>query len=291
MATLLENIQAICLELGLPSPAQAVGSTDLTALQLVSLMNRHGSALLGESDWQLLVKENTFNTVAYSFTGTVTNGSNLLTGSFPGVTTNFAVSGLGIPQDTRITSTSPMAMSKNATSTNTTTLTFTQVAYDLPADYLRLVDLTQYDKANRWAVPGSKTPEDWQILKSGYLTTGLQLRFRIMADQFLVYPYPTSGQILGYEYVSKNYVTDNTGAKKASFTADSDSCVFPDNLMILGAKKLFWQTKGFDTSIIERDYLRELSKYKAQQYPSDKISMINRYPTDVVNIPQNVSES
>ena len=54
MATLIQNIQDVCLELGLPVPSVAANNSDETILQLVSLLNRGGNTLTAENNGQAL---------------------------------------------------------------------------------------------------------------------------------------------------------------------------------------------------------------------------------------------
>jgi hypothetical protein len=103
MATLLENIQDVCLELGLPSPSQAIGSNDDQVLQMVALMNRVGDTLATERDWQVLVAEHRFTTEYLQFNGTVTAGNTYIdvtSGDVSSLSTDYMITGNGVMQDT-----------------------------------------------------------------------------------------------------------------------------------------------------------------------------------------------
>ena len=63
MATLLSNIQDVCLELGLVVPNAVATSSDPQVLQLMALMNRTGDTLSTDRDWQTLAAEYRFETV------------------------------------------------------------------------------------------------------------------------------------------------------------------------------------------------------------------------------------
>jgi len=71
MATFLQNIQDVCLELGLPSPSVVANNDDEMTKQLSALMNRVGDSLTTENDWQALIKEYRFQTVYYQYTGNI----------------------------------------------------------------------------------------------------------------------------------------------------------------------------------------------------------------------------
>jgi hypothetical protein len=283
MSTLLQNIQDVCLELGIPSPNTVIGNSDESVQQLRALMNRIGDTLTTENDWQGLIKEYRFQTVYYQYTGNVALNATQLTGmsSITGLTSDFMVMGNGIMQDTFVTSAtgSTVNININATGAYTgQTYTFAQVNYAMPSDYQRMVNKTQYNKSNRWSVIGPKDAQEWQWLKASYVTTGPRMRFRIAGNKFSVWPMPTSNVILGFEYQSGSWVVAADGSYKTKFSADTDTSIFPDRLLVLGTKLKYFQIKGFDTTSLQADFAREVSKFKAQDAGADTLSLAPKYP-------------
>ena len=283
MATLLENIQDVCLEMGLPAPTLVVCSSDIQILQLQALINRVGDTLSTERDWQVLASEYRFETAYYQYTGDVTAGSTTITNlsSVTGLTTDFSCFGTGIMQDSSIVSVgaSSVDMSIPATATATgVTITFGQIKYAMPSDYARMVDKTQYNKSNRWAILGPKDAQEWQWLKSSYVTTGPRMRFRMIGNKFTIYPAPNAVLVMGFEYISNAWVQAQDGTRKSKFTLDTDTSLFPDRLLVLGTKLKFFEIKGFDTTSVLQDYQRELSKWKASESGADTLSLSPRYP-------------
>ena len=69
------------------------------------------------------------------------------------------------------------------------------------------------------------------------------------------------------------------GNRKSSFTADTDTCIFPDRLMILGLKKAYFEVKGFDSSAFARDFDAVLAQAKAQNGGARRLNMMQR-PAD-----------
>ena len=283
MSTLLQNIQDVCLELGIPSPNTVVGNSDESVQQLKALMNRIGDTLTTENDWQGLVKEYRFQTVYYQYTGNIALNATQITGmsSISGLTSDFMVMGNGIMQDTFVTSASGSAVNININATGAytgQTYTFGQVNYAMPSDYQRMVNKTHYNKSNRWSVIGPKDAQEWQWLKASYVTTGPRMRFRIIANKFVIWPMPTAQVILGFEYQSGSWVVASDGSYKTRFSADTDTSIFPDRLLVLGTKLKYFQIKGFDTASLQADYARELSKFKAQDAGADTLSLAPKYP-------------
>jgi hypothetical protein len=268
-------------------------SSDPQILQLQALANRVGDILSTERDWQVLASEHRFETVYYQYTGDVTDGSHIITNlsSTTGVTTDFMAVGTGIMQDSTVTAVTSTTAELSVPATQTATgvlITFGQVSYDMPPDYARMVDKTQYNKSNRWSVIGPKDAQEWQWLKTSYVTTGPRMRFRMMGDQFTLWPIPTSVLVMGFEYVSNAWVKAVDGTLKQKLTVDTDTSRFPERLIVLGTKLKLFEIKGFDTSAVMQDYSRELEKWKASESGADTLSLAPKYPNILLtqnNIP------
>lgn len=118
-----------------------------------------------------------------------------------------------------------------------------QAAYDLPADFKSILDRTSWDRAN-FSEMGAVTYQQWQYIKSSVLSSRAGLRlFQIQADsgekKFFVDPTPTvDGDSLSFWYKGNDVVTKSGGSEADSpvFTSDSDTCIFPDRVMIEGIK-------------------------------------------------------
>ena len=285
MATLLQNVQDVCVELGLPVPVTVASTTDETVKQLQALLNRVGDTLTTENNWQALAKEYRFETNQLQVNGSIVlNELTIQLDDVTGITTNFQVSGNGVLQDTYVTAvntgTNVVTINIPATGTFTDTqYTFGQANYPMPVDYERTVNKTMYNKTNRWSVIGPKSAQEWQWIKASYITTGPRMRYRIMGNQFVVWPAAYGANVvLGFEYQSNAWVVAADGTDKQKATVDTDTFLFPDRLLVLGTKLKYFEIKGFDTTTLYADYSRELSKFKAQDAGADTLSMAPRYP-------------
>lgn len=285
MATLLQDIQDICLELGLPVPNAVASSTDETVKQLQALFNRVGDTLTTENNWQALAKEFRFTTKYVQRVGTVVEGQyTIQLADVSDIDSNFQVIGNGVMQDTYVVSvdsgTNVVTVNLPITASYVdATYNFGQANFPMPSDYQRTVNKTMYNKSNRWSVIGPKTAQEWQWLKASYITTGPRMRYRIMGDEFVIWPASYANNIvLGFEYQSNGWVEAQDGTPKNKATVDTDTFILPDRLLVLGTKLKYFEIKGFDTTTLYADYQRELSKFKAQDAGADTLSMAPRYP-------------
>jgi len=292
--TMLQLMQDTSNELGLVAPTYVAGNTNQDVIQLLSLMNRQGYNLTKEYDWRALQREYRFYTQSVSTTGDVLDGSYdiLNVANTTGIVPNkWMVTGTGIPQDCYVVAVSGSTVTLNQPAQETavgTTLTFGQTQYDLPPDYETITDRTQWDKTKHWEMLGPEDAQQWQWLKSGYISTGPRVRWRILGQYFNIWPMMNTQEYLGYEYRSKGWAESSTGAVKNSFTADTDTTIFDDQIMILGTKLRYWQIKGFDTTSLQQEYDRYLNVAKANDKGAPNLSFAP-YPSKVLigyaNIP------
>lgn len=253
-STLLQLVDRAANELSLTAPSTVIGNTNQETVQMLALLNAVGYELAEEYNWQTIVKEYRTTTVYYTYTGTTTSGSTSVTGmsSIVGLSARFMVTGTGINQDTYVVTAvgSTVTLSQAASASGTSvSLTFSQTQYSMPSDYARLVDDTDWDKSRHWQMLGPETGQQWQWLKSGYISTGPRMRFRVLGGYFQIWPPSGIADYIGFEYVSNQWVLSAAAQAlgptpdKASFTVDTDTCVFPDTLMILGLKSKYMQSK------------------------------------------------
>jgi hypothetical protein len=292
-STMVELIQECTKELGIPTPSSVAGNNSQDVVQLLALMNAGGYELLRRADWRELTRQHTFYTEATTATGNWVNGVAAITGlaSTAGLDTTYQVQGVGIPNATYITSVGPTSVTLNYQTTETVVggqVIFQKVKYGLPADYVSTVNRTHWDKSKRWEMLGPESPQQWEWLLSGYISTGPRIRWRLLGKYFQIWPGMNGGELLGFEYRSKAWVEAADGTPKNSFTADDDTCIYPDRLMVLSTKLKYFEAKGFDTTALYRDYLMEFETAVAQDTAAANLSFAPRPGTVLIgydNIP------
>jgi hypothetical protein len=276
-STLLQLVQQATGEMGLNQPTQVVGNSSSDVIQLYSLINSVGYEVQRDHNWEALDKEYRFYTVYETLTCTLVEDSVNVTTveSTTGLSNLWIVTGTGINQDTyvnTVTGANSLTLSQAATETGVFTLYFSQAKYPLPSDWDRQIDRTHYDKSKRWEMMGPTDAQQWQFLKSSYISTGPRIRYRILGGYFQIWPAMNTDEYLGFEYMSNQWATSSTGVTQTSFLADSDTCIFPDRLMVTALKKKYFEIKGFDSTAFTRDYLQQLSFAKANDSGSATLS-------------------
>jgi len=246
--TLLELVDQVSGELGLTQPPLVIGSSNNQTIQLLALAQRLGKDLVRDFEWQKLVKAYIWQTQnAVSTTGTITANSKIITNipSTANLQVGNVITGTGqtpyaeiltIDSSTQVTLNAPVT-----TSTASVSMTFAKQDYDLPAGYDRMISDTNWDRTDHWRNIGTKSSQDWQFLQGGIISIGPRERYRIYNGKFRIFQALTTVYNFSFEYVSNYWVcaTGSSEGTKKEYTADTDTSVFPDDLMMAGQSSTF----------------------------------------------------
>ena len=280
--TLLQLGDQMSAELGLTQPAAVIGSSNNQTIQILALANRLGKDLVRDFEWQRLVQAYIWQTeVAVSTTGNITAGSKVITNipTTAGLAVGNVITGTGqtpyaeiltIDSNTQVTLNAPVA-----TSTSSVSMTFAKQDYDLPGGYDRMISDTNWDRTDHWRNLGTKSSQDWQFLQGGIISIGPRERYRIYNNKFRIFQALTTVYNFSFEYVSNWWVcaTGSDQGTKSAYTADTDTCVFPDDLMLAGLKFYFLKAKKLDYAVELGEFMRSLSYCKAQDVPVSAMSL------------------
>ena len=291
--TMLELVQQVTNELGVATPTSVAGNTNQDVIQILALMNANGYEFLRRHAWRELTKQNAFYTQYITTTGTWTTAARTITmASTAGLDTTYQVQGTGINQNTYIVSvdsgTQVTVNQDFSASAAGATAYFQKIKYSLPSDYESLVPRTMWDKSKHWEMLGPEDAQQWEWLLSGYISTGPRIRWRLLGSYFQIWPGMSTAEYLGFEYRSKGWAAAADGTVKNSFTADTDTCIYPDRLMVNATKLKYFEAKGFDTTAMMRNFLTEMEAAKALDMSSANLSLAPRPGTVLIgydNIP------
>ena len=280
--TLLQLVDQVSGELGLTQPAAVIGSSNNQTIQLLALAQRLGKDLVRDYEWQRLVQAYIWQTQnAVSTTGNITANSKVITNipSTAALQVGNVVTGTGqtpyaeiltIDSLTQVTLNAPVA-----TSTSSVSMTFAKQDYDLPSGYDRMISDTNWDRTDHWRNLGPKSSQDWQFLQGGIISIGPRERYRIYNNKFRIFQALTTVYNFSFEYVSNYWVcaTGSDQGSKSAYTADTDTSIFPDDLMLAGLKFYFLKAKKLDYAIELGEFMRALSYCKAQDQPVSAMSL------------------
>ncbi len=267
-------------EMGINVPVSVASNQEQNVVQMLALINAVGYEVQRKFIWEALTVQY-ITTVSYtSLVGSTTINSTTITlSSTAGIDTTYGISGAGINQAcyiSEILTGTTARLSQPATSSNTAqTYTLTKVKYAMPSDYDRPIDNTHWDKTKHWQMLGPETAQQWEWLISGYISTGPRIRYRIFGGYFQIWPFVASAETIGFEYISNAWALAADGTPKTSMTLNTDTCIFPDRLMVLGLKAKFFEAKGF-ADVYGPQYMAELDIAYANDQGSQTLSFAPR---------------
>lgn len=127
-----------------------------------------------------------------------------------------------------------------------------------PLGFERMRTGTFFNHSLRLEVPGALSGREWQAQKT-MAASGPVAWFRLRNRALYMGPIPAAGQLCVFEYYSNFAVVSNVGARKQYPTADSDTFLLPDKLLLAGLRWRWKAEKGFDYAEEFRTY-QELAK-------------------------------
>lgn len=271
--TLLQIVQRAQSQLGLKFDTTAVLSAqDDTTMQMAALVQQLGEDLMTETAWTGLQKEFVINVEdPITKTATLTSGSAVVTVADTSDIAAYTwfVTGSGISSACRvesIDSSTQFTMTEYATLSGSEDLVLSKDTYAMPSDFRRYINDTWWDRTNHWKLVGPTSPQEFEWLESGIVSVGPRRRWRQIGvgPYFRLWPPPTATTdapaALVFEYISTGWVLDTAGARKAAYTLDTDTCIYPDDVMVTGLKLKYFQAKLFDTTYLTRDYMQAMSR-------------------------------
>lgn len=161
-------------------------------------------------------------------------------------------------------------------------------SFDMPTDFGRVVNQTEWSSNLKRPMIGPLTAQEWGWTQYGIVSVGVYYRYRILDGKFTVYPTPAAGDTFNLYYISKNWVTDNTGLVKDMITAADDVPMFDWTLIVAALKVRLWGIQGFDTTILSQEYNYRLQVEKGQNQGAAAINLSggpNFHYIDGSNVP------
>lgn len=256
--TWLQICQTVADELGLARPTTIASAQDRQSRQLGALCNRCGQEVQRKKEWTFLRGEWAITTTASITTsGTTTAGSAVVSDipSTAGITAGqWVLSAANFVQQPRVISVdsgTQVTMEQTATTTQSgVVLTFYRDTYALPPDFVAFVDQTNWDRTRRWQMIGPTTPQQDAALRSNIVSPSPQTWWQQVGrplNSYRLWP-PTwnTPSTMVFDYQSNGWATSAAGAVQSSFQADTDTCLFPDEIMVEGTRWMFLQAKRFE---------------------------------------------
>jgi hypothetical protein len=138
--------------------------------------------------------------------------------------------------------------------------------FPMPTDFKRQVNQTQWALNNKRPLQGPDSAQMWAWNQYGIVSVGVYFRYRILGNQYTLFPLPGLDEKFALFYISKNWVIDMDPPNdlKDTITKTGDMPLFDKRLLIAGLKVKLWNAKGFDTTGLQDEFNTVLASEKAQ---------------------------
>jgi hypothetical protein len=134
----------------------------------------------------------------------------------------------------------------------------TETSFDLPGDFYRFVDQTQWNAAMRFPAVGPVSPQGWMTYMVFPISANFTLTWQMREGKlwFLNAP-PVPGQTFRFMYLSRALVqdADDPDLYKNVASKNGDTFQLDGVLMTLLTRVKWLEAKGFDSSAAVRDFL------------------------------------
>lgn len=125
----------------------------------------------------------------------------------------------------------------------------------------------------------------WQIKVATNITDGYAHFYTMSRGGISLYPAFPAGDVISFKYFTENVVKDSSGNEKSQFTASTDTCLFPDWLIIFGTSMRWRQSKKLNSEAERADYEQQVRRFIAQCETGDTIRMDGIPSVDLGNVP------
>lgn len=159
-----------------------------------------------------------------------------------------------------------------------TEYTFTTVSsqadYTLPSDLKYFVYKSYWDGAQKWELLGPISAQEKQLLRYGIVANGPRKKFYLIGNKMYLNPAPdTGGQVIAYDYFTKNWCQSAAGDGQELFAADTDTYKLDEDCFIFGLKWRFLRAKGLDYGQEYQDWVDAKNLIMARDCGSRDLSL------------------
>jgi hypothetical protein len=140
---------------------------------------------------------------------------------------------------------------------------------------------TFFDRTLRRPLYGPLDETEWQRIKA-LPNPGPFYKFRIRGDHILINPAPAAPlSTIAFEYASSWAVRNSSGTLQATITADSDTFLFPEPIILRGLAFRWKQIKGLPYQADETAYFNLLNNYIARDKVRPRINVAEPKPAGI----------
>ncbi len=152
-----------------------------------------------------------------------------------------------------------------------------QEEYTLPADFMRMMPQSQWNRTTRLPLGGPLSPQEWEYLSARVVVVNLRILFRPQNLKIHIFGGSSipNAHTIAYEYMSSYWVKTAAGDVPTATapTLKDDILYFDTFLLSRALKRAFLRAKGFDATNAEADYIAALDSVMTDDGPAPTLSL------------------
>lgn len=114
----------------------------------------------------------------------------------------------------------------------------------------------------------------WQVLKASSVAVGTTGIFCIRDKSIYIFPGLADGTPIDFLYYTNKPVFASDGTQKAKFTASDDTCLIPDQILLLGTVYRYLKDKDVGNwAEVEKEFYENLKQHEAQGQAPQQIDL------------------
>jgi hypothetical protein len=147
-------------------------------------------------------------------------------------------------------------------------------AYDVPTDFLRLVDETAWNATDDIPLLGPVNAKQWRTIQEVAAGLTTEFTFRLYGGQIHLAPTPgATVKTINFEYITNLYSTDDGVAAYPDEQEPLEYVYFDKRLLVEGLKHYWNEAKGFDTTASRYKFEKALSRALTQDGATRVLSL------------------
>jgi len=140
-------------------------------------------------------------------------------------------------------------------------------------EYRKIVNETIFNRTAKLNIYGPLSNREWQARKA-ITTAGPYSQYRIRGGSLLFNPVPAAGETCAFEFVSKCWCSDSTGAVfRRNIAADTDEVLLDDEIMLAGLEWRWLRAKRLSYAEEFVGYERMVAKALMDNGTKPRINM------------------
>jgi len=122
--------------------------------------------------------------------------------------------------------------------------------FPLPADFGRQVNQTEWSSSANRPMQGPVSPQTWAWDKFGIVAPGVYYQYRILGNEYAIYPVPADGETFDLFYIRKYWVQKAVTDPPSPTTLYDYKVTNPEDILLFDRRLLIASSRPTPTHVV-----------------------------------------